>query len=66
MQLGFSGDLFLIKKETEFFTTGSSEETLVAATGLIGQVFSDVHMRVHLVPYLLKGCIQVGLPVLLV
>lgn len=48
------------------FTTGSSEETFVAATGLVGQVLSAVHMCMHLIPYLFKGCIQVGLPVLLI
>lgn len=50
------------RKNEELFTISCSEETLVAATDLVGQVLSDVHMCMHLVPYLFKRRIQVGLP----
>lgn len=48
------------------FTVSRSEEALVAASGLVGQVLADVHVCVHLVPYLFKCCVQVGLPQLLI
>lgn len=54
------------RKNEELFTISCSEETLVAATDLVGQVLSDVHMHMHLVPYLFKRSIQVGLPEVLI
>lgn len=56
----------LKRKKWKQFTIGCCKETLVVATSLAGEIFSDVHMCMHFIPYLIQGCIEVSLPVLLV
>lgn len=48
------------------FTISGGEVTLVAAAGFVGEVLVDVHVSVHLVPYLFQRGVQIGLPVLLI